>query len=199
MAIRYTIRFQPFIAGVVSSALLALTGLFLYTVLDKFQNMARLAGQEKFSLIADQTGEHLVSLFARTGLAIDTLSAADPSMWTEGNRKGSDQMVLLMVAALKSQNELYSVYFALPNDDFLQVIGVRANAAIANSLKAPADTHFAVRRIQRQEPGNHRVEHWRFLSGDLQALAERRDPSEYRPSERPWFQGAWRMLAPTEN
>lgn len=171
------------------TGLLVLTGFFLLTVQSKFHVMAKENALGNFSLIGKQTAERLSSLFMRTNLAIDTLASRDAHLWIKENERVGEDIVEQMTAVLRSHTDLYSVYFASQDDEFLQVVAVRGAAAIAQNLDAPADTQMAVRRIVRTVNGS-RVEYWRFLSADRQLLAERRQSAAYRPSERPWFKGA---------
>ena len=69
----------------------------------------------------------------------------------------------------------------------MQVIGVRADQKIIDSLKAPAQTYFAIRRITQEK---NRIEHWQFVDRYGAQLQERVVDASYTPSVRPWFVGA---------
>ena len=77
--------------------------------------------------------------------------------------------------------------FGLNDDEFLQVIGVRGEPRIIESLQASSRTYFAVRRITGDQ---EKVERWRFFDKNRVSLGERSASTSYVPTTRPWFAAA---------
>lgn len=184
-----SIRFQHWIVGLVSSLVVALTAAFLLTAMDRFQTAAQVSAGDRFDAVSQRAAEalqHQLTAQAQRALAI---ARGSEGAYFEGGALQDQRVLPLMVAALTQYPGVYSEYLGLPNDDFLQAIGVRADAHIAQALQAPPATQVALRRVQRG-PDGERLEHFRFLDGQGALLAERRGPTSYRPTERPWYQGA---------
>ena len=106
------------------------------------------------------------------------------------------------IAELRQRPNLYSCYVGLQNGDFFQVIAVRANSHLIQSLLAPEWTQFAVRFVRTADAGvigskalrdgkaMVRQEQWRFYDASHQLLGERMGTSTYDPRQSPWYQAS---------
>ncbi len=185
---RLSIRFQPWIVSLIAVVVLALTAVFLFTVFGKFQNMAEEGAADRFSLVTSRATDRLNDMLDNQRRFVEVVAASDPRLFERDGQLVGDGLVPTLVAALKSNQDLYSAYFGLRNGDYLQVIGVRAAPAVVAALNAPEGTDYALRRITRQ--GGTRMERWDFYdAGDLR-LDGRTVVSGYDPTTRPWYRGA---------
>lgn len=184
-----SIKFQHWIVGLVSSLVVLLTVVFLFTVLDQFRSAAENSAGEKFTTVSQRAADLLrqqLQVQAQRSLAI--ARGAGTAFFEDGQIQ-ERRVYPAMRATLEQHPGVYSEYFGFPNGDFIQAIGVRGDAQIAQALKAPAGTHVALRRIWRDASGE-RQEHWRFLDHADTLLAQRLGSTSYQPTERPWYKGA---------
>jgi HD-GYP domain-containing protein (c-di-GMP phosphodiesterase class II) len=183
------IRFQNWAVAVLLGFVLVLTALFLVVVIDKFNLMAEDHAKQRFSLLAQSGAEGLRDLISVTSRQVMAQAGARRERFVEGGRMNERDMIGAFTTGLESEESLYSVYFALENDDFLQALNVRSNPRVIAALKAPEGTHFALRRISRQK-GERREESWQFWSADREIISTRTGESQYFPTQRPWYDGA---------
>jgi HD-GYP domain-containing protein (c-di-GMP phosphodiesterase class II) len=187
LSMRLNIRFKYWLLATTTALVLVLTSLFLLTVFGKFTRLAEENAQERFTLITQYATARIESLVKGVAQLVLMQGSSDPSVFTEGASINPDGLVSLFMTSLENDVNVYSHYFALGNDEFVQVIGVRSDSKIIASLKAPAGTHFAVRRIIQSE---QRAEYWQFLDIHRGLLSERTTETAFVPSTRPWYQGA---------
>ena len=179
------LRFHHWAVGALLIFVLALTALFLYVVIGRFNDTVEADARERFRLIAQNAVERITRLIGRTSSVVAAESRVRSERYIENGRL-SEQMLGTFFTQLDSERNLYSVYFGLENDEFLQVIGVRDDPRVLKSLGAPAGTRFAVRRILAKSAGA-REESWEFQSADRQVLGKRTGPTDYFPTRRPWY------------
>lgn len=184
---KLNIRFKYWMFVTTATLVLVLTGLFLTTVFNKFARVADDNAKERFSLVTQRASAEITNLVRVIGHSVSTLSSSSPGAFVREGRINQNDLVSTFIGSLDTNPNVYGHYFGLDNDEFLQVIGVRANQKIIDSLKAPAATYFAVRRITQ---GEKRSEHWQFLDKNRMQLEERVGEASYSPTERPWFVGA---------
>ena len=185
---RLNIRFKYWLLATTTALVLLLTSLFLVTVFGKFTRLAEENAQERFSLITQYATARIASLVQVVAQLVQIQGSSNPAAFREGASINPGGLVPLFMASLENDANVYSHYFALENGEFVQVIGVRSNGKIVAALKAPATTHFAVRRIIGTEP--QRTEHWQFFDIHRNLLNERTVEAVFVPSSRPWHQGA---------
>lgn len=184
-----SIKFQHWIVGLVSSLVVLLTVVFLLTVLDRFRTAAQDSAGEKFTAVAQRAADALRQQLNTQAQRALAMAMGGSSVFFDDGQLQERRVLPLMRAALEQHPGVYSEYFGLPDDDFLQAIGVRGDASVAQTLKAPPATHVALRRIWRDASGA-RQEHWRFLDHAGTLLEQRQGSTGYRPTERPWYKGA---------
>ncbi|CAM4380437.1 hypothetical protein COAQ111491_20695 [Comamonas aquatilis] len=178
------IKFQHWIVSASILLILLLTAVFMALVFGQFQGLAVSSAEEKFNLIADkvflqleeslQTEKRFVEIMSTSGVGL-----ANPATAFEG----AQNLLPVVSRALRAMPIRFSAYFGFPNDDFLQVIAVRANPAIEAELYAPPGTFEAYLTIH----GDLRTESWSFRDHEGRVLGERTTPTIYRPSQRVWY------------
>jgi HD-GYP domain-containing protein (c-di-GMP phosphodiesterase class II) len=183
------IRFQNWSAGSLMLSALLLTVLFLYVVVNRFNAMAERTAQERFQLLAERGAENLRDLVDTTGRTVKALATVRENRFVEAGALNDDAMVVPFLTAIRSVPELYSIYFALENDNFLQAIAVKRDPKIMQSLAAPDGTYYAFRRIQTVAAGGLE-ESWEFSTEDREVLATRKAVAGYFATKRPWYVGA---------
>ena len=184
MASRITLKFQHWIVAVNVLLVLLLTAAFLAVVFGKFQSLAETDAEEKFDLLADKAFYQLSDALKEQRVFVDIVAAADVGLSGQSHRIDAENLLPTLTRSLQAISSRYSVYFGLPNDDFLQVIAVRSNPLIIASLEAPRGTDDAVRVIRRSS-GGERVERWTFRAANGDTLLERQKPAEYTPRAGP--------------
>jgi HD-GYP domain-containing protein (c-di-GMP phosphodiesterase class II) len=185
------IRFQNWNAASLMLSAILLTALFLYVVLNRFNAMAETDARERFQLLAERGAENLRDLVDTTGRTVKALATVRANRFVEAGALNDTAMVVPFLTAIRSVPELYSIYFALENDNFLQAIAVRRDPKIMQSLAAPDGTYYALRRIQTVAAGNLE-ESWEFSTEDREVLATRKEATDYFATKRPWYDGARR-------
>lgn len=183
------LRFHHWAVAALLAFVLSLTAVFLYVVTGKFNATVEADAKERFALIVGAAGERLQRLIVRTGSVVSAQARGNAEHFAKGDRLNDYDMLPTFFALLESEANLYSAYFGLDNDDFLQVISIENNPAVAASLSAPEGTRFAVRKIVRRER-EQREESWEFWSADRRALGSRSGAADYFPTQRPWYGGA---------
>jgi HD-GYP domain-containing protein (c-di-GMP phosphodiesterase class II) len=182
-------RFQQWTLASTTTLVIVLTSVFLVTVFGEFTTMSEENAEARFALIAQHAASEVSNGLGGTGQAAATQASANPQLFVRDGRINAQDLVPGLIGALRSYPNTYGHFFGLNNDEFLQVIGVRADHKIIAALAAPPGTHFAVRRITRSSDDQRR-EHWQFLDAAGRQLGERSSPASYAPAQRPWFVGA---------
>ena len=181
------IRFKYWILATTVVLVLALTGLFLMTVFDKFTKVAEENATERLSLETHRAAAEITSLVNNVAQTVEMLSRLSPGAYVQEGKINQNELVSTFMVSLANDPRIFGHYFGLNNQEFLQVIGVRGEPRIVESLQAPDGTFFAVRRITS---GKKRTERWQFLDKNKRLLRERVSDATYLPSSRPWFSGA---------
>ena len=184
---KLNIRFKYWMFATTAMLVLVLTGLFLMTVFDKFAKVAEDNAKERFSLVTQRASAEITNLVRGIGHSVSTLSSSPPGAFVHEGKINQNDLVSTFMGSLANDPNVYGQYFGLNNEEFLQVIGVRADQKIIDSLKAPAGTYFAVRRITQ---GEKRTEHWQFVDSNRIQIQGRTTEASYSPTGRPWFIGA---------
>jgi HD-GYP domain-containing protein (c-di-GMP phosphodiesterase class II) len=168
---------------------LSLAAAFLYTVFRTFTSISEESAQERFSLIAEQASLQLESLVKQSGNLVLARSGSERQMFVRDGALNPGSMVPTFLGSSEAEPDAYSHFFALQNNEFLQVINVLGDARIQAAIKAPDGTAYAVRRITRDKQGQ-RTDSYHFLSASKDLLGSRSQPAALVPTERPWYQGA---------
>jgi HD-GYP domain-containing protein (c-di-GMP phosphodiesterase class II) len=182
-------RFQHWAVAVLLGFVLILTGLLLTVVIGKFNEMAEDSAKERFSLIARSGAEGLRDLIEVTARQVRAHAMAKRERFVADGRLNDRDMLVNFISHLESEENLYSVYFALESDDFLQVINIKDNPRVLAALSAPPHSRYALRKIVRSESGG-REEAWQFWSSEREIIAARKGETDYFPTRRPWYEGA---------
>lgn len=157
---KLNIRFKYWMLATTAALVLVLTGLFLTTVFGKFSKVAEENAKERFSLVTQRASAEITNLVKGISQSVSTLSNSTPGAFVREGKINQNDLVSTFIGSLANDPNIYGQYFGLNNEEFLQVIGVRADPKIIDSLKAPAGTYFAVRRITQE---GKRTEHWQFI------------------------------------
>ncbi len=181
------IRFQHWVLGLIMLLVVALSSMFLMTVFQTFKNVAEERALGNFSIAADQIWLRLEHLLDRSARFVSAQAKGDPAQFADAaGRLNRRDMVPAFIAAMDADPNVYSSFFGLGNEDFLQVIGVHAEPAQLKALQAPPQTYFVVRRIGSSD-GAERSEEWIFLDQQRQVLGRREGDARFLPSQRPWY------------
>jgi HD-GYP domain-containing protein (c-di-GMP phosphodiesterase class II) len=186
------VRFHLLPTVLLATFVVVLTSVTIFVSMTKFKSLADESTQTVFSLIAQRNAEQLQTIVADAGTAVQAQSALEPSRILVDGHLNEAALVPALVATLRMNPHLYSLYYGFENGLFLQVIGVRGDPRIVSVLHAPAGAYFAVRLIDPTSAGRlPRREHWQFLASNETPVG----PSSLRhatyiPHLRPWYRGA---------
>jgi HD-GYP domain-containing protein (c-di-GMP phosphodiesterase class II) len=183
------VRFHHWAVAVLLAFVAALTGLFLAVVIGKFNTMAELDARQRFELIARSGAQEAQELVRHAGRQVVAHAKATANRFVEGGRLSERELLVTFLSQMESEDNLYSSYFGLENDEFFQVVNVRNDARVLQALAAPPGTHLAIRRIRRVEAGA-REESWEFRGTQREVIGTRAGAAQYAPTARPWYSGA---------
>jgi HD-GYP domain-containing protein (c-di-GMP phosphodiesterase class II) len=189
------VRFHLLPTVLLATFVVVLTTVTIFVSMTKFKSLADESTETVFSLIAQRNADQLRTIVADAGTAVDAQSALEPQRIIADGQLNEAALVPALIATLRMNPHLYSLYYGFENGLFMQVIGVRNDARIASVLHAPAGSYFAVRLIDPQSIGRRpRLEHWQFLASNEKPIGQssvRR--ATYVPHLRPWYKGAMAM------
>jgi hypothetical protein len=186
---KLNIRYQNWVMASVVALVLLVATIFLFTVHRTFNQLAEESAASRFTLIGQQADAKLETLILQSGRFVTAQSRVGLDHFVMGGHINSLDMVQTFLGSLEADQTLYSHYFGLANDEFLQVIAIREDLRIMAALKAPEGSYFTVRRIENAL-GGERSERWEFLDRDRKPIGSRNQTTEYRPTTRPWYSGA---------
>jgi HD-GYP domain-containing protein (c-di-GMP phosphodiesterase class II) len=182
------LRFQVATSLVLLVLIVLLTGTFLVSTGNKFEEMA----EENARVIFGQVSDAGVTRFRRLGDApgkfvrIEAASGQLPKAVSAGPERRA--MERRYMAALQQDPHVYAYYLGLENGDLFQVVAFRDSEQVQARLGAPANARFGVRTVSTADTG--RIESWRFLDSEGATLSERSQATDYDPRQRPWYQSA---------
>lgn len=161
---RFNIRLQHWVLVSTVAIVLTLTIVFFAAILGKFQALTHSNAKDRFELKAQQASSQLLGLMNNVGSFVNTQSRSNLHLFEdETGHINPDGVIDGFISSLAIDYNLYGHYFALNNDEFVQVIAVRRHPQLAAFLQAPSDTWFAIRRIRQLMPDT-RLEEWQFLN-----------------------------------
>lgn len=185
---RLRLRFRTLAVCGIGLFIVVMSAVFVAVVFGKFQEMARSNAVERFEVLSAQAAARLDQLLSVSSRFVRSQANSGFGFPPGGADRASMAVEHILLSALDTEPNAYGYYYGLANDEFVQAIGVRGDPRIVASLKAPPDSHYAIRVISGKEA--QRVEHWRFLGSDRHLLANIEQPATYFPTTRPWYAGA---------
>ncbi|NVO07789.1 MAG: hypothetical protein HXX19_18535, partial [Rhodoferax sp.] len=137
----------------------------------------------------DQASLQLENLIQSSAKLVVVRAGAARATYFKDKALNPDSAVPTFLGSVAADPDVYSHFFALANDEFLQVIDVAGDVRIQTALKAPEGTFYAVRRITRDKQGA-RTDRYEFFSQGKALLGRREQAATLVPTQRPWYQGA---------
>jgi len=186
------LRFHLLPTALLAAFGIVLTGSLLFFATTRLNQLAQESALTVFSLIAQRNADQLHGLLSATGTTVQAQALLEPQQIRRDGQVNREVLVPALVAALRANPHIYSLYYGFGDGAFLQVIGVRADAHVESLLRAPAGTHFAVRFIEPIPPEGQagQQESWQFLAGNEKSLASSVRGAQYIPNFRPWYDSA---------
>jgi HD-GYP domain-containing protein (c-di-GMP phosphodiesterase class II) len=189
MPTKLKIRFQHWVIGMTALLVLGMSTGFLATVYRTFSSMGETAAQQQFALVSALASQKLETVIHQSGDQVKVRAGADRNNYIKDGHINSTSIVPTLLGSLVSDPNVYSHYFALENDEFLQVIAIRSDSRIQVALQAPEGTEFVVRRINRAANGN-RIDSYQFFDMKRMLIGSRAQEAKLVPTQRPWYGGA---------
>lgn len=134
---KINIRYQNWIMASVVALVLVVATIFLFTVHRTFNQLAEESAAGRFTLIGQQADAKLETLVLQSGRFVTAQSRVGLDHFVMGGRINTQDMVQAFLGSLEADPTLYSHYFGLANDEFLQVIAIREDLRTMAALKAP--------------------------------------------------------------
>lgn len=186
------VRFHLLPTVLLATFVVVLTAVTVAVAMAKLKSLADESARTVFSLIAQRNADQLHGLLASAGAAVDAQAVLEPELVLLDGQVNRAALVPALVATLRANPHIYSVYYGFGSGAFLQVIGVRGDARVEDTLQAPAGTHFAVRFIDPvpADAAQRQQEHWQFLAANEKPIGSRLRDAVYIPSSRPWYDTA---------
>ncbi len=188
MPVPRDIKFQHWIIGLASLLVIGLTAVFLGTVLRQFERAAQDSAREKYAVMAERAADNLRAVLQSNATRATAVTQGGAAGLLREGQLDTERALAFLQASVRQYPGVYSEYFGLPNDDFIQAIGVHQDSLITTALQAPADTEVALRVLRGTD--SERLEHWQFLNAAGQLVGERRNTSTFIPTSRPWYRAA---------
>ncbi|MCA1908880.1 MAG: PAS domain S-box protein [Magnetospirillum sp.] len=181
------VRFHITISVLVLLVVVATSGLALTVVVHESWKAARESAQTHFGQLAEAVRDRVDVLFNMVETPVNILSG-QPQVRAAMVSDGRDHPAFpLFAKTLQAVPDLYSLYAANHDGDFLQVIATRGQAAIVAAHHAPPDTRLIVRTILNSVDGQRR-QRWVFLDAQGHVLRDYLDvTAEYDPRQRRWY------------
>jgi len=181
------VRFHITISALVLLAVVATSGVALAVVVHESWKAAREAAQIHFTQLAEAVRDRVDVLFNTVETPVNILSG-QPQIRGAMVSDGRDHPAYpLFAKTLLAVPDLYSLYAANGDGDFLQVIATHGRAAIVAAHHAPAETELIVRTILNSVDGQRR-QRWLFLDASGDVLRDYQDvTAEYDPRQRRWY------------
>ncbi|GEM_PF-1098201 len=181
------VRFHITISALVLLVVVATSGLALAVVVHESWKAARETAQVHFAQLAESVRDRVDTLFNTVEIPVNILSG-QPQIRAPMVSDGRQHPIFPLFAhTLSAVADLYSLYLANDDGDFLQVIATRGQGAIIAAHHAPAETDLIVRTILNSTDGQ-RHQRWLFLDAAGQVLRDYQDvTAEYDPRLRRWY------------
>lgn len=179
VSIRFTVV-SLFIFATLLTAAIAIALQFYFS-----KKLATEYALESFSSTSDQVGEFIrgqdltVSNIAQLLSTIYQYSGIDTSFSNSRN---------IYSELLLSNPMVYSIYRANYREDFFQLINMEAHPLIKERLNAQVSDRWLLVKITGEKP--NRYKELIYFDEDFNQRYYHKEPSNYYPSSRPWYQGA---------
>lgn len=187
---RATVSLHVLIGALVLTFAAAFVAVAIVAPVSRFHTLAVERARTEFSLVAERSADQLRTTLAGAVTAVNGHALLAPERVLAGGQLDEASLLPGLLATLRANERIYSVYYGLADGAFLQVIAVRGSAEVAAAVRAPADTWYAVRAIGPAVRGGGSTETWRYLGADEHEIDALAHASVYVPSERNWYLGA---------
>lgn len=155
----------------------------------RLRALAHETASDLFTQVARRNAQKLQDLMSNAGSGVQFLASLPLTGIDGAGRIDRPRVMAMLLATVQAQPQLQSAYIGFDNDEFLEVLGVRADPGLIAVLRAPEGSHFALRTIERKPAVTGiPMESWVFLDARGVRLGLRADaPPALAPSQRPWY------------
>ncbi len=91
----------------------------------------------------------------------------------------------IFAEALRANNNFYSIYVGKEDEDFFQLINLDASTLLRDRIGATYQDRWAF--VTHNDYQGQRTKTTYYLADDFTVRAEQREPSNYFPTQRPWY------------
>ncbi|WP_117233907.1 HD domain-containing phosphohydrolase [Vibrio maerlii] len=101
------------------------------------------------------------------------------------DERSQEKLLPIFTQALSSNNQLYSAYIGGENEDFYQLINLHSSNLVRERIGALRSDRWVV--VKHIELEGERQQVTEYYDAELNLRASRSEPSNYFPTQRPWF------------
>ncbi|ASI92611.1 hypothetical protein BSZ05_22815 [Vibrio mediterranei] len=164
------------ITALTSILLLSAHYKFAYSTLKKHQ-------LDEYSLVSEEVAQKIKSADSQARHLTRSLANIIAS------KNSIEQWQPILLAALESNPEVYSLYVGTNTDEFYQIINLDLISSSSSNMKLEESDRWVFVYIHRAEDGKQRKT-VTFVDESLHVREQYSLPSKFLPSQRPWFQSA---------
>lgn len=182
-------RLQWVVALLMALCLLVMAVLVGSLTQVRLRALAHETASDLFTQVARRNAQKLQDLLSNAGSGVQFLASLPLTSIDGAGRIDRPRVMAMLLATVQAQPQLQSAYIGFDNDEFLEVLGVRADPGVIAALRAPEGSYFALRTIERRPARTGLpMESWVFLDARGVRLGQRADaPPALAPSQRPWY------------
>ncbi|WP_321277329.1 HD domain-containing phosphohydrolase [Thiomicrorhabdus indica] len=100
----------------------------------------------------------------------------------------TSKLLQLFSESLTQFPKAYAIYLATSENEFFEVINMAHSDRLEEQLQAPTGTAWTVIQVDIKRKTNNY--HFQYFDAQLRLLSEKFSTTEYKASQRPWFQNA---------
>ena len=118
-----------------------------------------------------------------------------PDIDTASFKKLRMPVIRHFIHTLERYDQMYAIYLGYPNGDFFEVVNMKIDPSLYSHYLAPKTTRWMIIKIYTL-PDGKRVREFVYLDKALNMLGSKREPSDYRVNNRPWYSKAVQSYTP---
>ncbi|CAH0533815.1 hypothetical protein VST7929_01690 [Vibrio stylophorae] len=180
---KFSLRFTVgtlFLITTILTATIAISLQYYFT-----QQMAQEHVLAKLTRSSRQVSDHIQQIetsASSSAKILRSISVASPEGFSEQHTRD------IFIQVLIDNPLFYSLYYGNKNEDFYQIINLDSSPQVRDRIQAHHSDRWVI--IDIQGTGEQRQRKTQFLNSNLQLRKETYEPSNFYPTQRPWFHAA---------
>lgn len=152
------------------------------------KQLAITATKKSFIQTANKITQHIRSRDEFTKKIL-YLSELYPGLTLPPMDPGNTETIKRFANNMQHSPDIYGMYLGHENGDFFEVINMKLSNKLYKHFSAPEKTRWTIIKIidSLNIEDIERVRYFEFYDKDFNLLSKRKDGSDYRANQRPWF------------